>query len=350
MVAAAKSLTAQPGWLRSKTFDITFVHGVAALALLSGLVVVMRPDLFLAVLIADLWLLGYHHVIATFTRLAFDRDSLREHRFFVFLLPIIVFASTFFLAWTVGVWLIASIYLYWQWFHYTRQSWGISQVYRAKSGGRVSDNPIFAQLAFYLLPLYGILYRSWQAPDTFLFAELRVIPVPGLLVDLVGIAAAVTTAAWCVQRIRMWRAGQLPVAHTWYMLSHFVIFFVGYRLIGDITFGWLVINVWHNAQYILFVWLFNANRFADGVDARAPFLSRISQPGRIMSYLAVCFAISTVVYFVTDMFVREQVIAGLPLAIIVYQAINFHHYIVDSRIWKVRKKPIRQTLKLDSAT
>jgi hypothetical protein len=33
----------------------------------------------------------------------------------------------------------------------------------------------------------------------------------------------------------------------------------------------------------------------------------------------------------------------LPL-IVVYQAINFHHYIVDSIIWKIRRKPIQKTL------
>ena len=37
-------------------------------------------------------------------------------------------------------------------------------------------------------------------------------------------------------------------------------------------------------------------------------------------------------------------------AIIVYQAINFHHYIVDSVIWKVRKKPMQETLGLTSTT
>jgi len=26
------------------------------------------------------------------------------------------------------------------------------------------------------------------------------------------------------------------------------------------------------------------------------------------------------------------------------QAINFHHYIVDSQIWKVRKKPMQATM------
>jgi hypothetical protein len=350
VVAAAETLPARHGWLLNREFDLTFVHGVAALALLSGCVVVWKPELFSAVLVADLWLLGYHHVIATYTRLAFDRDSLREHRFFVFALPPIVLATTFFLAWAVGIWVIATIYLYWQWFHYTRQSWGISQVYRAKSNGLVSEGPVFSKLCFYLVPLWGILYRSWQAPETFLFVELRVIPVPGWLVAVVGLASAATVAIWCFQRLRMWWEGRLPIAHTWYMISHFVVFIVGYWLIEDITFGWLVINVWHNAQYILFVWLFNTRRFAKGVDSRARFLSKLSQPGDIVRYLAVCLGISTLLYGFAALLTYEQQMAGLPLAIIVYQAVNFHHYVVDSRIWKVRKKPMRKTLELDEAS
>ena len=67
------------------------------------------PDLFRAVLVADLFLLGYHHVISTFTRLAFDRQSLREYRFYVFVLPFIVFGATFLLAWSFGIWVVASI-------------------------------------------------------------------------------------------------------------------------------------------------------------------------------------------------------------------------------------------------
>ena len=31
------------------------------------------------------------------------------------------------------------------------------------------------------------------------------------------------------------------------MASHFTIFYVGYLVIEDITHGWLVLNVWHNA-------------------------------------------------------------------------------------------------------
>lgn len=348
MASTAGAVAAQTGWLRNRRFDVTFVQGVALVALLSGVVVVARPELFKFVLVADLWLLGYHHVIATFTRLAFDKNSLREYRFFVFVLPPLVLAATFAVAWFVGVWVISSIYLYWQWWHYTRQSWGISQVYRAKSGGLVDDSPRFAQSSFYLLPLWGILHRSWQAPDTFIYLELRVIPVPELLVQAVGTAAVLSMLAWGYRRYQMWRMGRLPVAHTWYMLSHYAIFSVGYLVIPDITYGWLVINIWHNAQYILFVWLFNTNRYKNGIDDKARFLSKISQPDRIMLYMFTCIAISTVAYLGAYIVASNHLVAGLPMLIILFQAINFHHYIVDSRIWKVRKKPIAKNLDLAS--
>ena len=130
------------------------------------------------------------------------------------------------------------------------------------------------------------------------------------------------------------------------MLSHYIIFFVGYRLIEDITYGWLVINVWHNAQYILFVWLFNTNRYKAGIDPKAKFLSKISQSHNFGYYFLVCFGISTAVYF-SFLFVSTSfALVGVPLLIIIYQAINFHHYIVDGLIWKVRKKPIQKTLGL----
>lgn len=349
MSSSIESVPAPAGWLLNREFDVTFVFGVALLALASGLVVLLRPQLFLWVLTADLWLLGYHHVISTFTRLAFDKRSLREYWFFVFLLPPIVLTVTFAAAWTFGYWIIASVYLYWQWFHYTRQSWGISKVYAAKSGGQVDDDPIFAGVCFYLIPIWGILYRSWQAPETFLFVELRVIPVPEILVQAVGVAAVLSTAAWLWTRFKLWQSGRLPIGHTFYMLSHFLIFAIAYRLIENITIGWLVVNVWHNAQYILFVWLYNANRFKSGIDPMAPFLSEISQPRNILRYMFCCLAISTMVYWFIQSLTVDQLVAGLPMAIVVFQAVNFHHYIVDSRIWKVRKPSMRSTLGLSSA-
>jgi hypothetical protein len=338
MATAAAVAVSPTGWLRSREFDACFIFGVAALALASGLLAALVPALFLPILLLDLWLLGYHHVVATYTRLCFDKKSFAEHQALVLWLPlgVVVVVIALFLAF--GAWALATIYLYWQWFHYTRQSWGIANAYRRKAGDRAIPTPRLDLAAMYLLPLWGILYRSHQAPETFLGLELRVIPVPGLLVDVVGIAALIALALWAATRIMAWRNGRLPLAHTAYVASHFVIFYVGYIGIEQINPGWLVLNVWHNAQYVLFVWLFNTNRFRSGVDPQARFLSTISQPKNAWRYFGSCLAISTLIYGAI------QVAVPLGVVVIVYQTINFHHYIVDALIWKLRRKNLQRDL------
>ncbi|MDJ0609026.1 MAG: hypothetical protein QNJ67_08605 [Kiloniellales bacterium] len=333
------------GWLRGLPFDLQFIVGIAAIALLSGAVVVMEPRLFVPILLIDLWLLGYHHVISTYTRLCFDRESFRAHRFLLLGLPLIVIAAVAGAVFGIGLWTLATVYLYWQWFHYTRQSWGVSQVYRRKAGDLIPPDERIGQVAFYLLPLWGILYRSHQDPGTFLGMELRVIPVPELAVHIVGVAALAALGWWLATRVAMWRRGRLPVAHTIYMLSHFVIFAFAYLIIESIDAGWLVVNVWHNAQYIVFVWLFNNNRFKEGVDPKAKFLSTISQTRNAWLYIGVCLAISTAAYLAID--TVFSALALVPL-VAIYMTINFHHYIVDSLIWKVRRKPIQKVLGITS--
>ena len=164
-------------------------------------------------------------------------------------------------------------------------------------------------------------------------------------------AAAVTLAtvgAWSFLRFKAFLNGEGPIAHTLYMLSHFIVFGMGYLVIEDITYGWLVINIWHNAQYVLFVWLFNTNKFKDGVSPKAKFLSTLSQPQNRLLYFGFCIALSTVAYLSTTAGIETlfQEMA-VPAILVFYSALNFHHYIVDSYIWKMRKPAIRKTIDLD---
>jgi hypothetical protein len=327
---------ADQAWLRDSQFDMGFIVGIAGLALLSGLVVCLEPRLFLLVLFLDLWLLGYHHVIATFTRLFADRQARREYRFLICYLPIIVLAAVLTIADTIGIWAISTIYLYWQWFHYTRQSWGIAQAYRRKAGQGVEDPAWLERAIIYLVPLWGILHRSWQQPEQFLGLDLRTLPVPGVVVDLVAAAALVAVALWLVQRARSWRAGTLAVGHTLYVMSHLVVFATGYLLIDDISFGWLVLNVWHNTQYVAFVWLFNNQRYRGGIEPGARLISSLSQPRRWAAYIFACLAVSSLAYAMILMAAPSLAAIGVP-AIVIFQSINFHHYIVDAVIWKRRR-------------
>jgi hypothetical protein len=333
-------------WLRSARFDLSFILAIPAVSVLTGLVVSWRPQLLWPVLVLDLWFLGYHHVISTYTRLCFDKQSLESSRFLLFGLLPLVAVATLLVAGTVGLWSVVSIYFYWQWFHYTRQSWGISRAYRGKERGALHEDGWVDQAVFYALPVLGVVHRSHQDPGTFIGLELRVLPAPAWLVSACAAAAVLLLAYWAARRVQAWRLGRLAPVHTLYMLSHFAIFAAGYLLIEDVTHGWLAINIWHNAQYILFVWLFNTRRFKEGIDPKAPFLSYISQPQRLWLYLSTCIGITGVIYWGVLGTLDTMFFAGLSATIVLYQIVNFHHYIVDSLIWKVRKPPIRRTLGL----
>ena len=337
------------GWLRAPGYDLTLIVGVAALALASGWVVVRQPELFPLVLFLDLWLLGYHHVVSTFTRLAFDQASFRQHRFLVLGLPFLVLGGVLLGAWALGGWILSTTYLYWQWFHYTRQSYGIERAYRRRAGDAVPGSPRITRWLLYLVPLWGILYRTHQAPDTFLGVELKTPPMPLPVVTVIGGAALALFAWWLAQWIVDLARGRGLKAHSLYLASHLVIFIVGYVVIADLDHGWLVVNVWHNAQYILFVWHFNANRFRAGRDPQHRFLSYLSQRRNWPWYMATCLAISSVAYLGIErtlgLFAAQST---LPLFLITYQTINFHHYIVDGLIWKMRKKPLQKTLGLEA--
>lgn len=337
--------------LRGPAFDLAFLLGITALAFASGLAASLSPDLLIPIVTLDLWLLGYHHVIATYTRMAFDHEGFVAHRAKLLgWLPLVAMAVTACLL-VAGPWSIASIYLYWQWYHYTRQSEGIAKAYASKAGISHIPNTLVHRMAFYSVPVAGILDLSARAPETFLFMPLRVIPIPELFASVFGLVAL---AAFLVSMTVRCRAalrdrGQLP--YVIYLLSHYAVYFTAYIGVKDVTIGWLVINIWHNAQYILFVWLYNNRKFRGGVVPSSLVLSTISQDRRFLLYIAFCLTLSTAVYFGIESLLLPGIgsalgVGGTSAALIAYQTFNFHHYLVDASIWKLRKKNLREKLGL----
>jgi len=147
----------------------------------------------------------------------------------------------------------------------------------------------------------------------------------------------VAVIAWMAKSMRAVLADTLDLQYTGFVASHIVIFLVAYVAIEDVNAGWLAINVWHNFQYVLVVWMSNAKRYAGGIDPTARFLSRLSQPGRVTMYFACCLAITTLIYAAIDRVTVLALGGGMAVTIGIYMGINFHHYIVDALIWKRRK-------------
>lgn len=341
----------QAVWLRSASFDRIFLVGVPALSLAAGFLVVSHPVLFPLVLVADLWLLGYHHVVSTFTRLTFDADSFRRHRALVLVVPLLVAAGAAAVWLEFGLWMLISVYFYWQWFHYTRQSYGVFRIYARRSGAPHADS--LTPAVIYAVATWGVLGRSAEAPEKFLRLEIGMLPVPVWWVWLAGTISIGLLGWWLARQLLAYRAGTLSQTVFIYVLSHVVIFVSGYLLVDNMDHGWLIVNMWHNMQYIALVWMFNNNRFKHGVDARHRFLSFISQRRQWLLYLFVCFGISTVVYAGLSVGLSRASAyfawaAPVPLALIAFQVINFHHYIADAVIWKTRTAHVADHLGLSA--
>src|SRR5688572_21230302 len=109
-MAAVLTMSAnRAGLLRGVSFDLTYIAGIGSAALLLGWVAVNNPKLFPVIFVLNAWLLGYHHVISTFTRLTFDRESFGQHRFLITKLPLIVLAVVLLLCFFFGVWILTKI-------------------------------------------------------------------------------------------------------------------------------------------------------------------------------------------------------------------------------------------------
>jgi len=339
------------GVLRNPQFDAFFIIGLPLIAIASGFLVSWDNDLFLPVLAADLWLLGYHHVIATYTRLAFDKQSFIENKALViYLLPAVALAVIIVAA-TAGAWVVTTVYLYWQWWHYTRQSEGISKAYARKSADKELGNPLIIRAAFWAVPITGILAISNRAPAQFLYFSLRTVPVTDIVLTIASVITAALLIMWLIEQVKAYRAGKLAVPYVVYVISHFAIYYFAYIYFRELNYGWLAVNMWHNAQYILFVWLYNNRRFNGKISETRKFLSTISQNGRFILYIATCLTLSTLIYFLITSFLSDAVSSAFTLTatmagLIIYQTLNFHHYLVDSFIWKLRKPKISQTLGL----
>lgn len=343
--------TNQTGWLHGREFDLFFIVAIPMIAIASGLLVTYDNDLFLPVLAADLWILGYHHVVATYTRLTFDKQSFLENKALVLYLPPAVALAVVLLATLGGPWVVTTIYLYWQWYHYTRQSEGISKAYAGRSGNKQLGQSQILRLAFYSVPITGILAVSHRSPDHFLFFPLKTFPVPELALNIAIAATVILLAIWLFEQVKAYRLKTFSLPYVLYVVSHITVYFFAYIYHRELNYGWLTINIWHNAQYILFVWLYNNRRFGGRANDAQRFLSTISQNGRFALYFVTCLTISTLIYFLIIAFLSPVVSAAFTLTatmagLIIYQTINFHHYIVDSLIWKLRKPKLRQNLGL----
>jgi hypothetical protein len=340
-------------WLYGPWFDGLFIFGTAGVALVLGALAMISPAMFLAVLLVDIWLFASPHVIATYTRIGFDKARVKKHWFLIFGLPpiVLVLVTMVALAYELGG--LFTVYFIAQTYHVTRQSFGISRAYR-RADPQAAGPDRLSESLIYLFPLWGLMHRCTTAPDSFYGSPIYLPPVDAALTGATGVAAVLVCAWWGYRQVRLALAGRLNAAHSLFVASHLLVTAVAYLWITDITSGWLVVNIWHNLQYLLFVWLQNARRDAQpsggagqrSIDTQGlqPLMDPLKSAGK---YLAVCLVLGAVMYQALSAAGQQLIWSGLPTVFILHFTVNFHHYLVDGVIWKRRKSaasPIAQAV------
>jgi hypothetical protein len=355
-----RAATRQP-WIGGREFDLVWFFGGALLAMLAfAIAVAFRPSI---VAIAWIWVLLFDgpHMMALYTRTYLDREAWRTQR------PLLLGAlagfvvGPVFLAATVAMhddrpflaFLgFASVYGY---YHVVRQHYGFVALYRARAGEKPSR-------AAFLLDKWTLYLGLWLPWLHFMVAHpigrsLAGAPPAPSAAEV--ILANALLALWALVVV-VYAAARLPrrvgLAAPYLLLVvavHGVLYFVASRFEPVYSMAktpdqqLLLMSVmggmFHSAQYVGIVWLHNARTYRDadhGLASRASAsLGRYLLVCVAFSAIYIVLAASTAIYPTITLFedVRLGPVPLSRLALCVWWGIGLQHYLIDQRIWRIKK-------------
>ena len=284
------------------------------------------------------------HLISTWTRVYFDSREWRARPVATVVLPVVILAAVFVLMVKVpsGARIANSVILYWASWHFVAQNWGILRIYQRKSGEPMGTWVMKLERPVLLLTaLFCLLHRLSTGPRTLFGAEVYALPIPRAAILALLAPLGLMTAAILFKRLadrrQPWaRAAWLRVA---FIGCSFLGFFVPFQLIlSDDTTAFAAAACWHGFQYLGMVRHYHRNAWRAGVDARAPLISWLAQPGwsRAALYMGLLWFMAGLVYAVIGLLSLVAYDLNTWMGV-VWVGLTLSHYWIDGVIWKLRR-------------
>ncbi len=297
------------------------------------------------------------HLVATWSRVYFDRREVKERPVALLVMPLVIFIFVALTTWKAGypgARLLNSIILYWATWHFVAQNWGILRIYQRKSSEPSSSLALKLERPLLLLfVMWCVLYRLHTGPRALFGTEIFHV-VPGLAVVMALLAVVVGVfAVYLAQRLKEWNAPHARAA--WVRFAFlgcaFLGFFVPFQMITtDDTSAFAAAACWHGFQYLGMVRFYHRNTWRAGVDPDAKTISWLSQPGwrRAVLYMAFLGALAGSVYgviYALSLVTRD----GWNFATwggVVWITLTLSHYWLDGVIWKLRRPELARRVGL----
>lgn len=316
-------------------FDYLLIGGGLSLIVipLSGLLPENRPLATFGVLPWFLLLSNSAHFAASTVRL-YTKEGTRESLpFMTGMLPAIFLAMVFvsmLFADLVGRYLLI-IYLTWSPYHYSAQAFGLSVMYCYRSGFRLTELQKRCLWWVALLPFFKAFLASsrhflpWTLPPEWIWADLQFHRIESALevgISIAAMAAPLLLFAW-IQRTS---SGRVPLISLLIIMTN-AVWFVAY----DFVDAMVLATVFHGIQYLAIVVIFHVKEQMgrDG-NRHGPFY-------HALWFYVVCVGLGFSLFNCWP--IGNELLGFDPATstMIVIAAINIHHFVVDSRIWKLER-------------
>jgi len=327
-------------WIISGREDLTWFIGPA---IVSYAVLALMAAGFPLTPLYLIWLLGIDgpHVLATVTRTYFDPAE--RKRLGLWLLVVIPAAM-------LGPILVAAgaeafFYIFaisWLHYHIAKQHFGFVMLYKHKARERGRTDYLLDRwflLTSLMLPFGRFAVRNF-------FSVLPTLPAVQRLDDLLLVAYAVLTAAYLLRQIQKWKQGE-PLNTPKLMLLAAVIP-LQWMAFGHATANpsdglmraGIVLGLFHSFQYHRLMWFHNRNRYTDPEGETGAGLAAILAR-RVVYYFGAAVVLNLVLAVAPARFMPS------PWVKAAVWGIPFTHYILDSKIWRVRgNKDLAAALRL----
>jgi len=313
-------------------FDIWYENGLKEQ--IGGLAI---PSLPLVVTLSIL--LNFPHFIASYLVLYSDRTQIREHRWASIYVPSILVGllavayvvpteatstSTFNEYIYMAFYAVSTVYLAW---HYTGQSWGLTVAFAHLGGIEINKKErSLIRLGYRMMLAFHVSFwmrglEDFVPSHSGTLADLNKAMLILMLMTIpFGIAGFVS-----IKR----RTGITPPLRS---ILPWAATYVWYGLIYRHPEAFMLVQLSHAAQYLIFPMRVCVNRYAERTRA-----STLRRSVRLVSLYGLLVMLGWVVFRVPYRFNGE-------LALMIASIVNIHHYFTDGVIWKMRNPKVQKAL------
>ena len=284
------------------------------------------------------WICNWPHFSATNFRFYQSKLHIREFPLTSWLIPLIVLAGVVgcFLSPNAFAPYFVKIYTIWSPYHFSGQTLGITLIYARRTGfligkwerlalstfiyGTFFSQAIFSEVGQYPRLYYGISYPGLNLPAWLGTTSLAIM-------YLGAIFTAVFVIRWCIKQNRI-----VPLILLTPIIAQYVWFIPGAYWSSFYVF----VPAFHSLQYLLIAWAMQIRERAEAVKIQ-PSLNYVwneSFRWGIINIIGGAMLFSYIpgaVVFLTGG--SSEFVIGIIIA-----GVQYHHFIVDGVIWKLKKK------------